>query len=83
MGRKLGRLVAPLAIAGLACVHATAAEPKSLALMDFELIDEMRSFSTEQARWEVDRRIVLITNELAKELEGRGMYRVLDHAPAA
>ena len=50
MGRKLGRLVAPLAIAGLACVHATAAEPKSLALMDFELIDEMRSFSTEQAR---------------------------------
>jgi len=40
----LGRLIAPLAIAGLACVHATAAEPKSLALMDFELIDEMRSF---------------------------------------
>ena len=83
MRRRLGRLIAPLAIAGLACVHATAAEPKSLALMDFELIDEMRSFSTEQARREVDRRIVLITTELAKELEGRGMYRVLDRAPAA
>ena len=83
MGRRLGRLVALLAIAGLACVHATAAEPKSLALMDFELIDEMRSFSTEHARREDDRRIVLITTELAKELENRGMYRVLDRAPAA
>jgi len=51
--------------------------------MDFELIDEMRSFSTEQARREDDRRIVLITTELAKELENRGMYRVLDRAPAA
>ena len=37
-----------------------AAEPKSLALMDFELIDEMRSFASEQARREVDRRVVLI-----------------------
>ena len=83
MGLRPGRLIAPLAIAGLACVHATAAEPKSLALMNFELIDEMRSFSTEQARREDERRIVLITTELTKELEGRGMYRVLDRAPAA
>jgi len=83
VGLSLVRLVAPLAVAGLVCVRATAAEPKPLALMDFELIDEMRSFSTEQARREVDRRIVLITTELAKELEGRGMYRVLDRAPAA
>ena len=83
MGPRPGRLIAPLAIAGLACVHATAAEPKSLALMNFELIDEMRSFSTEQARREDERRIVLITTELARELEGRGMYRVLDRAPAA
>jgi hypothetical protein len=81
VGRRLGRLIA--AIAGFAFVHATAAEPKSLALMDFELIDEMRSFACEQARRETDRRIVLITAELAKQLEGRGMYRVLDRAPAA
>ena len=77
------RLIALLTLAGLACAQATAAEPKSLALMDFELIDEMRSFASEQARREVDRRVVLITNELAKELESRGMYRVLDRAPAA
>jgi hypothetical protein len=67
----------------LACAAAAAAEPKSLALMDFELIDEMRPFASEQARREVDRRIVLVTAELAKELAGRGMYRVLDRAPAA
>ena len=77
------RLITLLAFAGLACARATAAEPKSLALMDFELIDEMRPFATEQARQEVDRRLVLITTELAKELESRGMYRVLDRAPAA
>jgi hypothetical protein len=76
-------LIALAALAGLACAQASAAEPKSLALMDFELIDDMRSFESEQARREVDRRLVLITAELAKELESRGMYRVLDRAPAA
>ena len=76
-------LIALAALAGLACGPAGAAQPKSLALMDFELIDEMRAFASEQARQEVDRRLVLITAELAKELERRGMYRVLDRAPAA
>jgi hypothetical protein len=82
-GRGAGRLIALFAFSGLACATATAAEPKSLALMDFELIDEMRTFASEQARREVDRRVVLITAELAKEVENRGMYRVLDRAPAA
>jgi hypothetical protein len=77
------RLITWLAFAGLACAQASAAEPKSLALMDFELIDDMRALASEQARQEVDGRLVLITAELAKELERRGMYRVLDRAPAA
>jgi uncharacterized protein DUF2380 len=77
------RLITLLACAGLACAQAAAAEPKSLALMDFELIDDMRSFESEQARREVDRRVALITAELAKELERRGMYRVLDGDKAA
>ena len=76
-------LIALAALAGLACDPAGAAQPKSLALMDFELIDEMREFESEQARREVDRRLALITTELAKELQSRGMYRVLDRAPAA
>ncbi len=67
-----------LLLAALVCGAAGAAQPKSLALMDFELIDEMRAFESEQARQETDRRLVLITTELAKELESRGMYRVLD-----
>src|SRR5207249_11928882 len=76
------RLIALLAFAGLACAQAGAAEPKSLALMDCELIDDMRLFASEQARREVDQRIVLITAELAKELERRGMYRALERGSA-
>src|SRR2546430_8443268 len=76
------RLIALLAFAGLACAQASAAEPKSLALMDCELIDDMRPFASEQARREVDQRIALITAELAKELERRGMYRVLERGSA-
>jgi Protein of unknown function (DUF2380) len=72
-----------LLLAALVCGAAGAAQPKSLALMDFELIDDMREFASEQARSEVDRRLVLITAELAKELERRGMYRVLDGDKAA
>jgi quinoprotein dehydrogenase-associated probable ABC transporter substrate-binding protein len=66
------RLITVLAFAWLACAQAGAAEPKSLALMDCELIDDMRPFASEQARREVDQRIVLIAAELAKELERRG-----------
>jgi hypothetical protein len=76
------RLITLLAFGALTCAQASAAEPKSLALMDFELIDDMRDFASEQARQEVDRRLVLITAELAKELERRGMYRVLDRGKA-
>ncbi len=82
VARKLGRL-AWLGLALLAGAPATAAEPKSLALMDFELIDEMRQYESAQARRETDRRLVLITSELAQEFARRDMYRVVDPAPAA
>ena len=72
-----------LLVAALACLPASALEPKSLALLDFEVIDEMRAYATEEARRETDQRAALISAELARELERRGMYRVLDHAPAA
>ena len=83
VARKFGRLLAGLGFALLAGAPATAVEPKSLALMDFELIDEMRQYESEHARRETDRRLVLITSELAKEFARRGMYRVVDPAPAA
>jgi hypothetical protein len=79
----MDRLIACAAFAALVCLQASAGEPKPLALLDFELIDDMRAFSSEEARRETDRRLGLISAELAKELERRGMYRVLDHAPAA
>ena len=82
VARKLGRL-AWLGLALLACAPATAVEPKSLALMDFELIDEMRQYESAQARRETDRRLVLITSALAQEFARRDMYRVVDPAPAA
>ena len=81
MQPRLGRAIAALALAGIAA--SAAAEPKSLALMDFEVIDEMRKYASGEALRETDRRARLITAELAKELEGRGLYRVLDPAPAA
>ena len=72
-----------LLLGALVCGPADAAQPKSLAVLDFELIDEMRAFSNDQARREDDRRLALVSAELARQLEDRGMYRVLDRAPAA
>jgi Protein of unknown function (DUF2380) len=77
------RLIALAWLAGVLCATASAAEPKSLALLDFELIDEMRAYESSKASEELNRRLGLITVELARELERRGMYRVLDRAPAA
>lgn len=60
-----------------ACGAAAAAEPRSLALSQFELIDAMRELSSEEARRETDRRLGLVSAELVRQLESRGMYRVL------
>jgi uncharacterized protein DUF2380 len=72
-----------LLLAALACPLAEALETKSLALLEFELIDGLRELSSEEARRETDRRLILVSAELARQLAARGMYRVLDHAPAA
>jgi hypothetical protein len=72
-----------VALAMLACGPADAAQPKSLALPEFGLIDAMRELSSEEARRETDRRLALVGAELARQLEARGMYRVLksSHEP--
>jgi uncharacterized protein DUF2380 len=72
-----------VALAMLACGPADAAQPKSLALPEFGLIDAMRELSSEEARRETDRRLALVGAELARQLEVRGMYRVLksSHEP--
>jgi len=72
-----------VALGMVVCVQAHAAEPKSLALPQFGLIDAMRELSSEEARRETDRRLALVSAELARQLELRGMHRVLksSHEP--
>ena len=57
--------------------------PKSAAVMDFELIDEMRDYETDEARAAQQQRLFLIDDALRKEFEQRGMYRVVDNNVAA
>ena len=65
-----------------------AAEPnlpgsKSAAVMDFELIDEMRDYETKDAQAAQQHRLVLISNALRSEFDQRGMYRTVDNNDAA
>lgn len=73
-GYKYGWLL--LLLLAWAC-NATAAEgPKALVVADFELIDEMAEFTSEAQRRDDERRIVLASAELRKELDRRGLYRL-------
>ena len=81
---------AMLLLAVLASPLARSMEPAALALPrftlalpPFELIDEMHEFSSEAVRQEDRRRIELASAELAKELQRRNLYRVLEGKTAA
>ena len=56
---------------------------KSAAVMDFELIDEMRDYETEDANAAQQRRLVLISDALRREFAQRGMYRTVDNNASA
>ena len=65
-----------------------AAEPaspaaKSAAVMDFELINEMRDYETDDSRTAQQQRLLLVSDALRKEFERRGMYRIVDNDAAA
>ena len=69
-------------------MSATAAEtasrsPKSAAVMDFELVNEMRDYETEASRAAQLQRLTLISDALRKEFDQRGMYRIVENAAAA
>jgi Protein of unknown function (DUF2380). len=70
-----------LVLLGYACIASAGAQPKALALADFELIDEMREFTSEAARRDDERRIALASAELRKELERRALYRIQPEGP--
>ena len=62
------------------------ADPPALkiaAVMEFELIDDMRDFERPEVKDAQNRRIGLISDALRHELLQRGMYRLADNSAAA
>jgi hypothetical protein len=57
--------------------------PKSAAVMEFELIDEMRDYETQDSNAAQQRRLALISAALRNEFDQRGMYRMVDNNAAA
>lgn len=51
--------------------------------MDFELINEMRDYETEDSQKAQQQRLALISDALREEFDQRGMYRIVDNAAAA
>ena len=74
-----------LAIAGLIGLQsiAGAAELKSIAAMDFELINDMQEYDSPTVAAEQTRRLQLISDAMRKEFQERGLYRVVDNGKAA
>jgi Protein of unknown function (DUF2380) len=72
--------------AGLsAAAHAGTAEPaaaplRSLAVLDFDLVDEQNNPHTKADQ---ERRLAEASKQLPVELAQRGLYRVIDAAPSA
>jgi hypothetical protein len=62
---------------------AASSVPKTAAVMDFELIDDMRDYEHPEVKDAQNRRIALISDALRQELGQRAMYRVVDQHAAA
>jgi len=78
-----------VALALLSFVTATAAAgepdasaPRIAAVMEFELIDDMRDYERPEVKEAQNRRIGLISDALRQELRQRGMYRIADNSAA-
>jgi len=67
----------------LAASETDAPAPRIAAVMEFELIDDMRDFERPEVKDAQDRRIGLISDTLRQELLQRGMYRLADNSAAA
>lgn len=64
----------------LMAVQPRAAPLKSIAVMDFELLDDTRQYNTPEINEAQDKRVRLITQELKREFVERGLYNVLDNS---
>ena len=84
-GRLISSVFAAWLLVGLPALAAETnlSAPKSAAVMDFELIDDMRDYETEDAKAAQERRLALVSNALRHEFDQRGMYRTADNNAAA
>jgi hypothetical protein len=78
---------AALALLSFVTATATAGEPdasapRMAAVMEFELIDDMRDYERLEVKDAQNRRIGLISDALRQELLQRGMYRIADNSEA-
>ena len=51
--------------------------------MDFELLDDMSDYETEDAKAAQQHRLSLISNALRREFDQRAMYRIVENSAAA
>lgn len=84
MKRRLQFITCALVVAAAGSVHPAevAAPLKAAAVMEFELIDDMREFESADVLNAEAHRLALISEELRRELNQRGLYRVVDNGPA-
>lgn len=75
-------LLAAVALAALVCLDACAEPRKSIAVMDFEILDDTRQYNPPEVNQAQDKRLKLITEQLKAELSDRGLYEVLDNSMA-
>lgn len=76
----IARAAACLAL--LAALPAAAIPPQSVAVLDFELVNDMAEYDAPEVGAAQQKRLVLISEQLRDELARRGLYRVADNAPA-
>ena len=72
-----------LALGGLLSGATAAASPKSIAILDFEILDDTRQYNTSEVNDAQDQRLKKVTEALKHELSERGLYHVLDTSPVA
>jgi hypothetical protein len=72
--------LAVIAILTLLSVRASAETPKSIAVMDCEILDDTRQYNTPELNAAQDERLKLITEELKRQFSERGLYTVLDNS---
>jgi hypothetical protein len=70
-------IVALLALFAFSC--ATAADLKTIAVLDFGIIDDTGEVAKDAEQRE---RLKMISDQLRRELEEKGLYKVVDNTPA-